>query len=194
MERTGIAAALLRFGAGTAGSTLLGLAVFSTRVFDPSRPAFECVSVGALAAGMLALVRGRRRALALSLAPVFALAILVASLDRGTGRAMAAATSALVIGAGAFITALLFDVLDDRGIRFSKFLATGPMLGGVHLAASPLQIAALGVGREAFDFLILSTFIGVVVGHGVGAAVEIVELAPRSGTGKRDRFPSILDA
>jgi len=164
--------ALLRFSSGLAGSLLVGLAVFRSAVFRSEHPAFECLTVGALAAGILALARQRQRGAALGLA--LAYGCLQPLVPPGPVRLQAAA-SALLFGLGLFLVALIFDLLAQAGWRFGKFLIVGPLAGGVFLALSPLtELAGMNVAN-ASRLMLFRLSLGVLIGEGVALGVELVE-------------------
>ena len=72
-------AAIIRFVCGLGGTIVVGALVFRLGVLDPQHPAFECMSTGALGAGIFALVRQSTRGQAFALAFIFALMRLAVS-------------------------------------------------------------------------------------------------------------------
>lgn len=162
---------MLRFWMGAAGVLAAGLLVFRSRLFQLGDPAFQCLTVGLLAAGVLALIRGERPLQALTLAAAFGLFRL--GLIEQIG--WVAAVSGFVLGAGVFVSAMIFDLLVHHGLRFGKFLILGPLLGGVFLAAAPMAefqfLAPVGSPRTLMTYI----FIGIVVGNGTGLGVEAAD-------------------
>ena len=181
MDRAAEMGALSRFVAGTAGSILLGLAIFRMQTFQPDAPWFQCVSVGALLAGVLALVRVGRPTQALSLVAAFALVHLGYAWTQGWGRAVAEWTYSLVLGGGTFLASVIFDRLAEEGYRFGKFALLGPLVAGVYLAATPLVLVGPDRGVDGLGVLIRHVFVGLIIGDAVGLGVEIVELLPPVG-------------
>ena len=170
----------VRFGAGLAGSVFVGAAVFRTLVFHPGHPAFECLSVGGLAAGIFTLVRLSRRGQALALAlAFFAMHVAFSPVVR-----VGSALSGLLLGLGLYVVALVFDLLAERGWRFGKFLIVGPMIGGVFLALAPLTEMQLLNVFNASSLLMFRLALGMLIGEGVTLGVELADLSltPRAGS------------
>jgi hypothetical protein len=178
VETGQLRATLLRFWAGTAGSILLGVAAPFIRVLQAGSPAFQCVTVGALAAGILALVRAKRAGQALILVGAFALVQFGLHWATGIVPAVVMVCWSLFIGGGLFLVAVVFDRVADMGYRFGKFLLAGSMLGGIYLAATPLAGMAGGSGGQVLRSLWWNTYLGIVIGDGVGLGVELIELLP----------------
>jgi len=99
--------ALARFGVGLTFSVLAGLAVFRGHLFRPYHPAFACLTVGAVTAGILTLVRQSRPGQALTV--VLAFTALRFAIEPVVP--LGAAVSALLLGLGLFVVALIFDLL-----------------------------------------------------------------------------------
>lgn len=173
---------LERFLLGLLGAFSAGILVFRLRTFDPADPAFSCITVGALAAGVLALLRSGRPLQAVGLAAAFALFRL--GLVEAVGWVPACA--GLVLGAGILVVGLIFDMLARRGIRFGKFLVVGPLIGGLYLAAAPLLEFHTMTSVGAVRTLLQYTFLGVVMGDGVGLGVEVADLLAASQAKARD--------
>jgi hypothetical protein len=147
----------------------VGLLAFGRTVFDPAETAFYCVTVGTLAAGVFALVRVSRSGQALALVLFFAL------LQRLLGGWQEAATGA-VIGLGTLVVARIFDLLARHGFFFGKFLIAGPLLGGIFLAAAPIAEFHTLTSTGAVRTLMFYTYVGVLIGDGVGLGVEIADI------------------
>lgn len=182
-----LSAILVRFWLGSLGSFAAGLFVFGRRIFDPLEEGFYCITVGTLAAGVFTLIRVSRAGQALVLVTFFALL-------QGVLAGWLPAFAGLVLGVGALLVGLIFDLLARRGFWFGKFLISGPLLGGVFLAAAPIAefdtLTAPGAARTLLEHV----FVGVLIGDGVGLGVELADLvaataehfggaqeAPRSG-------------
>jgi hypothetical protein len=121
---------------------------------------------------MLALVRKGRTVEGALLIPAYT-GLRLAFAQSGGWRI---GTSALLLAAGVFLVALIFDQLGRHGVRFGKFLVAGPLLGGVCLAVAPLsQLHALNM-YDSFDPLMVQLFMGIVIGDGAGLGVELAEL------------------
>jgi hypothetical protein len=180
----GLSALLARFFLASLGALGAGVLAFGRGVLDPSRPGFYCITVGTLAAGVLTLVRCERVGQALALAVFYSALQLVQG-------GLAAALASLVMGGGAVVVALVFDLLARRGFFFGKFLVAGPLLGGVFLAAAPIAefsaLSAPGASRTLLYYF----FVGVLVGDGVGLGAELAELGVLATTrlSARDRTP-----
>lgn len=167
-----MSAALARFWAGAAGAVLAGFVAFRGSLFDMSHPAFECLTVGIVAAAVFALVRCDRPGHAIVVVTVFA--VLRLGLIQTQGWLIG--LSGLVLGGGILLTAVLFDMLGRRGIAFGKFAVAGALLGGVYLAVAPMVEFAGTIDRPAIYVVLRSVFVGVVVGDGVGLGIELAEL------------------
>lgn len=183
----------MRFGLGTAGALALGYAAFRETLFRPEHAAFQCVTVGMLAAGVLTLVRLSLRVQALALAFGFG-ALQFGVADRGR---WAAGLGGLLIGLGLFVVAEIFDELARHGYRFGKFLLVGPLLGGVLIAVAPIAVFHELILFDAVRPLLLQLFMGVVVGDGVGLGIELAELVSGDGLAAGDAVaqtePSVRD-
>ncbi len=163
---------LIRFWSGFAGSVLLGLAVFGSAVFRPGYPAFECVTVGALVAAMLTLVRTSHRGQAIALMLGYAgLRIVLGPILLWT-----TALSGILLALGIFGIALVYDLLSRSGIRFGKFLLVGPLVGGVFLALAPItEFSAMNVFNAA-SLIAFRFALGVVIGEGAALGIELAEV------------------
>ena len=167
---------VLRFAAGTLGSFLAGLIAFRGEVFDVTNPAFQCLPLGALGAAILALSRASRPGIALQLVAAFALVQFGATWQAGWFRATAQAAWSVAIGLGLWLVAAIYDQLARLHVRLGKFLVVGPLLGGVFFATTPLASLAAGEPDGVLRSLWWNAFLGIVLGDGLGAAVELVEL------------------
>ena len=171
-----LVAILERFLLGLLGAFSAGLLAFQWRTIDPQDPAFSCITVGALAAGILALLRSDRPLQAVGLAAAFALFRL--GLVEAVGWVPACA--GIVLATGILVVGLIFDMLARRGVRFGKFLVVGPLIGGLFLAAAPLLEFHTLTSVGASHTLLQYAFLGVVLGDGVGLGVEIADLLARA--------------
>lgn len=128
--------------------------------------------MGGLAAAMLAAVRLSRHDLALVLVVAFG----VARLGLAGAKGWAVASSGIILAAGIYLLALIFDMLGQRGVAFGKFLIVGPLLGALYVALTPLAeyhfLTTNGVTRT----LMSRALLGLIVGDAVGFGVEAVEL------------------
>jgi hypothetical protein len=162
-----------RFGAGSAIGAVGGYLAFRERVFHPDNPEFHSLTLAALTAAMLTLVRLSCRPQALALAVVYA--FFRSSLSESRWNA---ALGGLFLALGVFVVAEIFDDLGRRGFRFGKFLFVGPLLGGALIAVGPL----LGLHEltiyDAARVLFVQLLIGIVIGDGVGLGIELVEGMP----------------
>ena len=163
---------ILPFVSGSVGGVLLGLAVFRGRVFWPGHPAFEFITVGALVAAILTLVRQSREAQAFAV--VLAFSGIRFAFSPGTR--FGAAVSGLLLGLGLYLVALIYDLLARAGWRFGKFLLIGPLVGGVFLAAAPISEADRMNVMNAASVLMFRLALGLLIGEGVAAGVELAEL------------------
>jgi hypothetical protein len=176
----------LRFAAGTLGSVASGLILgpavpgLGRGIFDPSRPAFQILAVGALFALVQALVRARRPLPAVVLSSLVGAMAMALSLARGPAHAISNGVAGLAVGGGIFLIAVLYDAMADLGYPVGKFLVTGPLLGGVFLAATPLSGLGGGPPLGLVRACWINAFVGIVIGEGVGFGVEVAELAADS--------------
>jgi hypothetical protein len=162
------ASVLLSLGLGTLGCLFTGFLAFRFSVFDPRLPAFQCVTVGLVAAAIFALVRAsfHRHALALALG-FAALQIPVA---------LRAVIAGLLLGLGLFLSALIFDLLAARGVRLGKWLLAGPLVGGVFLAVTPIAEFARLELSSAANVMVAEFGVGMIIGHGTGLGLEIADM------------------
>jgi hypothetical protein len=169
-----------RFWAGLVGGIVVGWAVFRGEVFLPDQPEFQCITVGALLAGVLALVRlaGAGQALTLVLA-YGAMRLLV-----GPQASWLSGLSGILLGLGILIVAWVYEELERAGLRFGKFLIVGPLLGGVYLAVAPIShYGDLTVFNAAHHF-VFQFLLGFVIGDGVGFGIEALDQFTSRGAGK----------
>ena len=160
------------FWLGTLTASAFGYVTFGERILSPRHGAFECVVLGTLTAAMLALVSRGRRVEAALLIPAYAW-LRLAFAEQGSWGIVIVA---LLLAAGTYLVALIFDGLSRRGVQFGKFLVIGPLLGGVYLALAPLsQFNALSA-YDSFDPLMVQLFIGIVIGDGAALGVELSDL------------------
>jgi len=163
---------MLRFWLGLGAAVLVGFAVFRGHVFYPGHPAFECVTIGALAAGILTLVRLSYRGQALVLLLAFGgLRFALTPVVR-----VSAAVEGLALGLGLFVVALIFDLLARGGWRFGKFLLVGPLVGGVFLALAPLTEMQDMHVLNAARLMLFRLALGMLIGESVALGVELAEL------------------
>ena len=160
------------FWLGTLTAAAFSYVTFGDRILSPQGGGFECIVLGTLAAAMLALVGRRRMVEAVVLIPAYAWLRLAFTPNGNWGLAI----SALLLAAGTFLVALIFEQLAQHGVRFGKFLVTGPLLGGVCLAVAPLSQFDVLSAYDSFDPLMLQLFIGIVIGDGAALGVELADL------------------
>ena len=87
-----------------------------------------------------------------------------------------------ILAGGVLLVAILYDLLAQEGYRFGKFLAVGPLLAGVYLAAT--AVAAATIAGPATRSLWLNLLLGVVIGDAVGLGLEISELTIAKGAAR----------
>lgn len=184
-----------RFWIGFLACIGAGYLAFRGAIFRADTEAFQVLTVGALAAAILALGRSGRWLHAMAVAVGYG--IFKLGWIRLDG--WVSASSGMVLGFGLVCVTLIFEILARKGLYFGKFLVVGPLVGGVFLAVAPLEafrdFALVDASREYLRF----AFLGVVIGDGVGFGVEVADLlllasrersapavdipAPRDGTG-----------
>jgi hypothetical protein len=174
---------LLRFWFGMAGSLMAGLLIFRSTIVMPGYPAFQCITVGALTAAVLSLVRINCHGQAVVVMIAFGLLRLGLIGSRG----WLIAISGLLLAAGIYLSSIIFDLLGRRGMVFGKFLILGPLVGGLYLALTPMiEFGALT--RNGVMYILMEhVLLGVVIGDGVGLGVEVAELL---GMAQRKSRPS----
>jgi hypothetical protein len=175
-------AALPRFLLGLAGAVAAGLVVFRGRVFDPGDLSFQCVSVGALTAGLLALVRISRHGGALLLVVLFGLARYGFAGTSG----WLPGISGFLLGAGLYLVAVIFDLLGRSGLALGKFLLAGPLIGGIYLALTPITDFYTLTSDEVTRTLLLRFLVGLILGDGAGLGVELAELPAAAAAARRE--------
>ena len=93
----------------------------------------------------------------------------------------------VVVGAGVFLAALIFDRLAALGYSVGKFLLLGPLVGAVYLASTPLAGLSNVLDLDVVTTMWLFTYLGIVIGDGAGFGVEVVDLLdPRTRTRIRE--------
>ena len=172
MPTTHLFATILRFAFGLTGGVGLSFLVFRQAIFVPQSPVFQCLTVSALLAGILALLRSDRQTQAAALAVAIALLRLGFAQSQGWTVVIA---GVMQIG-GVYLIALIYDQLARRGILFGKFLVIGPLLGGVYLATIPLAAFYTVAGSDLMPHLMRHVFLGLMVGDAVGVGIEVADL------------------
>jgi hypothetical protein len=167
---------VLKFVFGALGSIVAGFAIFRFEIFDPSRPAIQCITIGVLTAGLLGTVRAGYPRAALGLVVMFAAMRIGEAKAVGWPAALQSTTVALLLGGGIFIVAVIYDQLAERGIRIGKFLLVGPLVGGLYLGLTPLSDFSTMNALDPAQNWLFNAFLGVVIGDGVGAGFEVTEL------------------
>jgi hypothetical protein len=185
VARTLIKPLLVRFFAGLVGSVGLGWIVFRGALFDPTEIAFQCVTVGILTAGMLAVVRLSRHDLAALLIVVF-----------GMGRFGLAGTegwtfavSGFLLAAGVYLAAVIFDLLAREGMAFGKFVILAALLGGINVALLPLVQFHTLTSNDVIRAVLIQLLLGLIIGDGAGFGVEMAELP--AAVAERARRPGM---
>jgi hypothetical protein len=172
---------LLRFLFGLAGALAAGLLVFRGQLFDPGGLPFQCVTVGALTAAMLALVRLSRPGSVLLLIAAFGLARYGFAESLG----WLPGISGFLLAAGIFLVALIFDLLARGGLALGKFLLVGPLIGGIYLALTPITEFHALTSDDVTRTLMLRFLVGMILGDGAGLGVELVELPGAAAAARR---------
>jgi hypothetical protein len=176
-----------RFWAGLGSGIIVGWAVFRGAVFAPGEPEFQCITVGALLAGILALVRLKGSSHALALVLAYGAVRLLA----GPEASWTAGLSGVLLGLGILIVAMIYEELEQSGLRFGKFLLVGPLLGGIYLAVSPIaDFGDLSV-LNAAHYFVFQFLLGFVIGDGVAFGIEVADRILSSG---RRQEPERQDA
>ena len=174
---------MLRFGFGLSGGLALSFLIFRQAIFIPQSPVFQCLTVSALLAGILALLRSDRLVQAAALA--VAIALLRLGFAQSAGWTVAIA--GVMHTGGVFLVALIFDLLARRGILFGKFLVVGPLLGGVYLATMPLAVFFKVTGSDLMPYLMRHVFLGLMIGDSVGIGIEVADLLILARTLRQSR-------
>lgn len=170
-----------RFLLGWSGAVAAGLVVFRGDVFRPGDAAFQCVTVGALSAAMLALVRGSRHGAALLLAVAFGLGRYGLAASVG----WLPAVSGFLVAAGVYLIAVIFDLLARGGLLLGKFLLVGPLIGGLFLALTPITDFHTLTSDDVTRTLMLRFLLGLILGDGAGLGVELAELPAAAAAARR---------
>lgn len=170
----------MRFLAGVLGGFALGRLLFGRAMFDVTHVYHGVLEIAPLVAGVLALRRvGLTRGAILLCAAVTLGMTVWAGQVLGLARGLATGAWTAAIGIGALLIAEVYEMLDGLGIRLGKTILVGLLLGGVYLAASPLRslwdVPPAAVMMGVLRFL----WLGLVIGYGVGAGMELVDLLVR---------------
>lgn len=178
MSGAGLNALLLRFTLGFAASVGAGWLRFRGDVFLPGTRPFHCVTIGALAAGLFALVRTGRVRGALLLVVGFGFMQVGLSSHLPWPRMVTSLIANTFAAGGIWVVAYIFDQLAERGLRIGKFLISGPLLGGVYLAITPLATWGMYTMRGTVTNLLANLWLGILIGNAVGLGIELAELVP----------------
>ena len=175
MDLPRAAAFAARFVAGFAA--VLCFAGLLWRLLPPDFPSpAGCLASGALTAGIFAFVRGGQALQAATLGAGAVSFQLAALWHQGPGHALAAAAGNLVEAAGIATSAVVFHLCAERGVRFGKFLLTGPMLAMAFAAAAPATLVGAPATDEPLRPLLIGGLVGLIVGQAVGLGLEAGEL------------------
>ena len=172
----GIPVALVMFAAAMAGSVGAGWIAFQAGIFRFDLPSAQVFTTGALMAGVLTLTRIGKIVPAVSLSAAWVLFQAGTVIRDSWFRIAMHATWSLVLAIGILLIALIWDLLARRGIPIGKFLLAGPLLGGIYTAAAPVTFLQGISPNSVMHSLLLTFFLGIVIGDGVGLGVELVEL------------------
>jgi hypothetical protein len=165
---------LARFWLGAAGAVAAGWLAFRDALFEPGGLQFQGLTIGALAAGVVTLVRVRHPGTAMAVATAYA--VLTGALAPVPG--LRTGIAALLVGGGIVLSALVFHEVSRAGFRFGKFLVLGSLVGGVCVAVAPVaEFSGLALTHAA-GRVVAWGVLGIVVGNGVGVGIEIAELLP----------------
>ena len=173
----------LRFGLAYGAVLAIGYVVFRELLFETDAPQFQCVTAGALAAALLALMRSDRPRQAGALAVAIGFLRLGFAYSLGWPMALA---GVLQVG-GLYLVALIFDLLGRRGILFGKFLVLGPLLAGVFLATTPLAFSLRISGPEILPTMMHYVFLGLLIGDTAGLGIEVADLFIMARMVRQDR-------
>jgi hypothetical protein len=178
--------ALVMFAAAMAGSVGGGWVAFRAGIFRPELPSAQVFTTGALMAGVLCLTRIGKIVPALILSLAWFLYQGGAVMESRDSLSEIAAHLAwcLILVIGVFIITVLWELMMRRGIHLGKCLLAGPLLGGVYLAAAPVTFLGNISPNTVMQSMVLTFFLGIVIGDGVGLGVELVELV-RTGMDRR---------
>jgi len=171
-----IPVALAMFAAAMAGSLAGGWVAFRAGIFRPELPSFQVFTIGALMAGILTLTRIGRVSAAAVLGVGWILYQFGEVMDDGLFRIVSHTIWSVTMVTGIFIITLIWEFLARRGFRLGKALLAGPLLGGVYVAAIPVTLLEGVSSGSALRSMLLTLFLGIVIGDGVGIGVEIVEV------------------
>lgn len=165
-----------RFVAGFSGVVGLGWIAFRERLFQPWETAFSVLVIGAVAAAILAALRGRRGSHAVAIAIGYA----VFQLTLWNVRGLMYASTGIVIASGLLITGWIFDQLGRLGWSVGKFLIYGPMVAGIFLAVAPMMTYNTLTSDNVLRTFLVYLYMGLVTGHGVGLGIEAADLIGRA--------------
>jgi len=165
-----------RFGTGLAACLGAGYLAFRGALFRADTEAFQVLTLGILAAAILALGRTGRWWHAMAVATGYGIFRLGWSASEG----WVSSSAGLVLGFGLVAVALIFELL-GRKMLFGKFLVVGPLVGGVFLAAAPLEgFRDFALADAAAQYMRFA-FVGLIIGDGVGLGVEVADLLLAEG-------------
>jgi hypothetical protein len=166
----------IRFLAGMAAAVPAGWLLLPGEFFIDTGHLTLCLVVSTLVAGILSLVRGGYPRGALALVGAFGLLQLGQTWSQGPRAAVVMVTWSVVVGAGVFLAAMIFDRLAELGYTVGKFLLLGPLVGAVYLASTPLAELSNVLDLDVVTTMWLFTYLGIVIGDGAGFGVEVVDL------------------
>jgi hypothetical protein len=164
------------FTAAMAGAVAGGWVAFRASIFQPELPSFQVFTTGALMAGILTLTRIGRAPAAVVLGVGWILYQFGGVMNDGFFRMVSHTIWSVTLVTGIFIITLIWEFLAQRGFRLGKALLVGPLLGGVYVAAVPVTLLHGVSSSGVLSSMLLTLFLGIVIGDGVGIGVEIVEV------------------
>lgn len=168
--------ALAMFAVAMAGSVGAGWIAFQAGIFRFDLPSAQVFTTGALMAGVLTLTRIGKIVPAVCLSAAWVLFQAGTVIRDSWFRIAMHAAWAVVLAIGILLIALIWDLLARRGVLLGKFLLSGPLLGGIYTAAAPVTFLQGISPNSVMRSLLLTFFLGIVIGDGVGLGVELVEL------------------
>jgi hypothetical protein len=172
---------LPRFLIGLAGALAAGFVVFRWQALNPAALPFQCITVGALTAAMLTLVRISRHGAALLLVVAFGLARYGFAGSVG----WLPGISGFLLAAGIYLVAVIFDLLARGGLVLGKFLLVGPLIGGIYLALTPFTDFYTLTSDDVTRTLMLRFLVGMILGDGAGLGVELADLPAAAAAARR---------
>lgn len=168
---------LLYLITGMAGSIIVGLISFGSKIFIYSLPAFHFILVGVAGAIIFATVRFFKKWIAATVVLVLALLLLITFKLTQSPQFVFQILMAITTGYTIFAMACLYRTKLGK-LLIGKFVLVGLALGILYVALAYGRFISLGMPATYSSLRFFAVF-GFLIGCGLGVGIEIGELLYR---------------